>query len=337
MTTTFHPRLINDPFLDPGLFINFLFQRRAILFDLGDLSNLAARDILKTSHIFVTHTHMDHFIGFDTFLRLALGRQKEIRVYGPSGFMEKVESKLGAYTWNLIDNYENTLTFIVTEIKDGTAFTQTYKSTDRFKASGSFEETAFTGNLVREGSFSVDAVMLDHKIDCMGFCLTEDFSVNIIKEGLEKLDLPVGPWLREFKMAIHEGRDPAGEFRVDWQDSKGGRHQRSFCLGELSENIARITPGQKITYIVDMVGSEENIKKAIRLAKGSTRLFIEAGFLQEDAELARRKYHLTAAEAGLIGARAGVKEITPFHFSPRYCGRKEDIIEEVLSAFGSQG
>ena len=126
MRPSFHPRLINDPFSDPGLFIPCLFERRALLFDLGDLSNLSARDLLKVSHVFVTHTHMDHFIGFDTLLRLLLGRDKEIHIFGPSSFMKKVEAKLSAYTWNLIENYANILSINVTEISGGKGFMRRY-------------------------------------------------------------------------------------------------------------------------------------------------------------------------------------------------------------------
>jgi len=335
MKPSFHPRLVNDPFSDSGLFIPFLFERRALLFDLGDLSGLSARDLLKVSHVFVTHTHMDHFIGFDMLLRLLLGRDKEIHLFGPSGFIQNVEAKLSAYTWNLIENYDNTFSITVAEIQGEKSIIQSYSSRNRFKPAGAPQELPFKGNLLSEQSFSVDAVLLDHKIDCIGLSLKENFSINIIKEGLKELGLPVGPWLREFKRAIYESRDPAQTFRVVWQDKDRVTREEYFPLGELKERIARISPGQKITYITDIIGSPENMEKAVNLALESNHLFIEAPFLDKDRVVARTKYHLTAREAGLIASRARVKELTPFHFSPRYFGREKELIQEAMAAFQS--
>jgi ribonuclease Z len=335
MKPSFHPRLVNDSFSDPGLFIPFLFERRALLFDLGDLSGLSARDLLKVSHVFVTHTHMDHFIGFDTLLRLLLGRDKEIHLFGPSNFIQKVEAKLSAYTWNLIENYENTFSITVAEIQGEKTIIQSFSSRNRFEPAGGPQELPFEGNLLSEQSFSVDAVLLDHKIDCIGLSLKENFSINIIKEGLKELGLPVGPWLKEFKKAIYESRDPSQTFRVVWQDKDRATREKYFPLDELKEKIARISPGQRITYIADMIGTPENIEKAVNLALESNHLFIEAPFLDEDRDVAQRKYHLTAREAGLIGARARVKELTPFHFSPRYFGQEKELIDEAMTAFQS--
>ncbi len=335
MKPSFHPRLINDPFSDPGLFIPFLFKRRALLFDLGDLSRLSARDLLKVTHVFVTHTHMDHFIGFDTLLRLLIGRDKEIHLFGPTNFIQKVHAKLSAYNWNLIENYEDTLTIKVAEIQGQKVVRQSFTSRNRFEPAGDLRERPFDGNLLSEKSFSVDAAILDHKTDCIGLCLKENFSINIVTEGLKELGLPVGPWLREFKEAIYEGRDPAQTFRIAWQDKDMATREKYFALGELRKRISRISPGQKITYITDMIGSPENIEKAVNLALGSNHLFIESPFLHQERHVARRKYHLTAKEAGLIGARARVKELTPFHFSPRYFGRQKELIEEAMTAFRS--
>ncbi len=335
MRPSFHPRLINDPFSDPGLFVPFLFERRALLFDLGDLSNLSARDLLKVSHVFVTHTHMDHFIGFDTLLRLLLGRDKEIYLFGPSPFFQKVEAKLSGYTWNLIENYENILSINVTEITGGKGFIQRYESRNRFRHAEAPQEFTFDGNLLSEPSFSVDAALFDHKVDCLGLTLKENFSINIIKEGLRELELPVGPWLAEFKRAIYERYDPGQEFRVFWQDKDRKTGERYFTLDELKEKIARISPGQKITYITDIIGSPENIAKAVNLAMDSNHLFIEAPFLDNERDMARKKYHLTAKEAGLIAASARVKELTLFHFSPRYFNREKELFQEAMAAFRS--
>ena len=78
MTPLMHPELINDPFGDPGVYVDFLHDRRALLLDLGDLGAMSSRKLLRVTHAFVSHTHMDHFCGFDRLLRVLLGRPKRI-------------------------------------------------------------------------------------------------------------------------------------------------------------------------------------------------------------------------------------------------------------------
>ena len=331
---SFTARLVNPPFDDPGLFISFLYQRRAILFDLGDLHALSPRELLKVQYVFVTHTHMDHFVGFDTLLRVSLGREKELQLFGPEGFFERVEGKLAGYTWNLVDEYSYNLQLRVTEVDEERCRTRRYLCRQRFLRAGNEEEAPFTRILVKEPAFHIEAALLDHRIPCLGLSLIEEFSVNIDKEALKALGLPVGPWLTSFKKAVAEKKDPGHAFSVVWEEEGKILKEKTFPFGELAGKIARISPGQKVTYLTDLLGSPENLEKAVELARDADYLFLEAAFLDRDKETAKTKCHLTAKEAGTLARKAGVKQMTLFHFSPRYSELEEEIRKEAMEAFG---
>src|SRR5262252_5148293 len=113
------PKLVNGRTGDPALYIETLFEKRAILFDLGDITPLSPRNIQRLEHVFVSHAHIDHFVGFDRLLRLMVGRDKEIALYGPMDFVDHVHHKLQAYRWNLANRYMSDLTFVVTEVASG--------------------------------------------------------------------------------------------------------------------------------------------------------------------------------------------------------------------------
>ena len=333
MRPSFHPKLINDPFLDPGLFIPFLFEKRALLFDLGDLHALSSRDLLKVTHVFVTHTHMDHFVGFDTLLRIFLGREKEVHLFGPTDFLSHVEGKLASYTWNLVSEYPNNFGLRVTEIQKEKMLTKTYFCQDRFRSERPPAVAPFSGILLKEPSFHVEGLLLDHRTPCLGLNLVENFYVNINKEALQKMGLPVGPWLTHFKKALYEKRDLKSDFMVTWEERGKLIREKGFVLGDLADKIGKISPGQRIAYITDIIGSPDNYEKVVELAKGADHLFIEAAFLDRDRETAHKKYHLTAKEAGELAKKARVKQFTLFHFSPRYNLQEADIQREALEAF----
>ncbi|MFC1838667.1 ribonuclease Z [Thermodesulfobacteriota bacterium] len=333
MRPSLHPRLINDPFLDPGLYIPFLFDKRAVMFDLGELGILTPRDILKVSHIFVTHTHMDHFIGFDKLLRICLGRDKELHLFGPTGFFSQVEGKLRGYTWNLVNEYENNFILCVSEIHEDKLLTRKYICRKEFSYNGTESEKLSSGIIHKDPRFQVKGILLDHRTPCIGLSLNENFSVNINKEKLEKLGLDVGPWITRFKRAVYENSPDDLEFTVTWEEKGTIKREKKFPLGELTREIASISPGQKITYITDVIGTPENCKKIIDLAKNSDHLFIEAAFMNKDIKAARKKYHLTAGEAGELARKAEVKKLTLFHFSPRYSHMEEELVNEAMNSF----
>jgi ribonuclease Z len=333
MRPSFHPRLINGPFSDPGLFIPFLFEKRALLFDLGDLSPLTSKDILKIDQVFVSHTHMDHFIGFDMLLRIFLGREKVLHLYGPPGFFNRVEGRLSGYTWNLVREYENNFILKVTEVHENCTLTRIYPCREGFRHNETVSQESFSGALLKTPSFYIEVELLDHRVPCLGLALVENFYVNIVKEGLKRLGLEIGPWINEFKKALYDKRDLNEPFFVTWKEKENVIRKKSFILGDLASEIALISPGQKITYITDVIGSPENRSKILNLARGAEHLFIEAAFMDCDRETAEKKYHLTAKEAGKIAGEAGVKRFTLFHFSPRYSHKAEEMQKEAMDAF----
>ncbi|MCD6272785.1 MAG: ribonuclease Z [Deltaproteobacteria bacterium] len=326
MRPALHPRLINKPFDDPGLFISFLYEKRAILFDLGDISSLSAKDILKITHVFVTHTHMDHFIGFDRLLRLCLGREKRLYIYGPKGFFLNVEGKLAGYSWNLVNQYKNGLDLIVTEVHAEYTISREYRCKDGFIPKKKAEKSIFNGILLKEPGLFVHAKILDHKIPCIGLALNEQFHVNIMKDRVLQLGLETGPWLRKFKQALYTSKDSNSEIEVNTEGKK-------ISLKKLKKNIARITPGQKIVYITDVGFNKSNLGKIIELAGNADHLFIEAVFLENLQDIAKKKYHLTARQAGMIAGMANVKKLTLFHFSPRYQGEINLLYNEAKAAY----
>jgi ribonuclease Z len=329
MRPVFHPRLINGPFEDPGLFIPFQFQNRAILFDLGDLHALTPKELLKTTHGFVSHTHMDHFIGFDQLLRLMLGRPKTLHLFGPPGFQARVQGKLSAYTWNLVGKYNYPLKLRITEVSREHLSTLEYGCRDRFAPRSAPSIEAFDHVLYEEPAFRVSAVQLDHGIPCLGFALEERFHVNIRPEALRELGLSPGPWLTEFKQALYRKLPRSRLIEVDAARQDAGT---TYPLGVLADRIAVISPGQKISYVTDVGYNEANAEKICRLAADSDQLFIEAAFLEKDREVARAKHHLTARQAGLLAARARARQLFVFHFSPRYSRREPEIYREAADA-----
>jgi len=329
MRPSFHPRLINPPFDDPGLFIPFAYENRAILFDLGDLSLLSAKDILKVSDVFVTHTHMDHFIGFDQLLRIQVGRKKKLRMFGPEGFIENVSGKMGGYTWNLLENYDQPMTIEVSEVRTDRMYKQQYRSEECFRPFQPALEVPFSGILCTEPQFTVTGSILDHGIPCLGFSLNERFHVNIMKERLEALGFSVGPWLNRFKNALFNGRAPDTMFSVP----DGDEEDVAIPLGELSEKIASISRGMKIAYVADVAYHNTNARKIVDLAQGADHLFIESAFLDADEHLAAARHHLTSRQAGTLSKKAGVGRMSVFHFSPRYTGSGALLETEARTAF----
>ena len=329
MKPLFHSSLVNGPFDDPALYVEFMFQKRAILFDLGSIYQLSPRNLLKISHVFVTHTHMDHFIGFDHLIRLFLGRDQTLSIYGPPGIIESVQGRLSGYNWNLVGNYRYPFLLKVLEINEDHLKEAVLVCRKKFIPENPPKKIATSGGIIcMENQFLITAVALDHKIPSIAYLLKEQFHLNVNKEKLKRLGLDVGPWLSALKEAVYDSKSDNYIIKVPAKNDIV-----EYELGLLKKEILVTTPGQKIGYIVDCDYTPENQKKIVNLLKGIDFLYIEASFLDKDKERARETAHLTAREAGELAREAGVKELQVIHFSPKYSGNAKLLIEEAQKAF----
>lgn len=335
MTPSFSPHLVNDPFGDPGLFVEIRWSRRALLFDLGDTGSLSPTSLLRVQDIFLSHTHMDHFIGFDRLIRVALGRGKRLRFFGPPGLIANIEGKLRGYTWNLVDGYP--LVLEVREFHPDRITLAEFHAKDGFLCRPLPEvpaEHAGIFPVLQEPALSIRAVALNHRIPSLAFALEEPFHININKVRLHQAGLPVGSWLKDVKQCIWEGRPDSHVLHASLY-MEHRQETRTFTLGELKERFVTISRGQKIAYVVDCRYDTENERKIIDLCRDADTLFCEAPFLEQDREKAKSRYHLTANQAGVLGAQASVQQLVVFHFSPRYTGQGERIRQEARTAFMS--
>ncbi len=330
-----HCQLINGPLGDPVMYAEIMFERRALLFDIGDITVLAPRQLLRVSHVFVSHTHMDHFAGFDYLLRLLLGRNKTVALYGPSGFIDRVEHKLKAYTWNVVRSYAGNLVLEAYEVQDDSiVHCARFESRYAFQRQTMPDFRMHDNILASCGALRVRCSILDHGTPCLGFALEEPTHINIWKTRLDELDLNVGPWLLDLKRAVLD--DAPGATPIHALRRIGGRATAATLPLEALREVAQRVPGQRFAYIVDVRNHEENALRIEHLAFGADVLFIECRFLEADAVHAAQRNHLTAWQAGLLARRARVGRLVPCHFSPRYGGRSDALSKEAERAFRGQ-
>lgn len=328
MSTSLRPRLVNGRFGDPALFVEFSHERDAVLLDCGDLTALSARDLLRIRTLGISHMHMDHLIGFDRLLRVNIGREARIAVFGPPGLADRLGHKLQGYSWDLAERYETELVFDVAELL---ADERTRRC--RFRFSRAFAPEELAGGAARGGllletpRWRLSAAILEHHGPCLGFSLEEPVRINVWKSRLEERGFKTGAWLAKLKQAVREERPD--EMPIALPDGDVAP------LGSL-RGLVQSAPGGKIGYATDLRDTPANRAALQALCSGARILFIEASFRAADAQKADERAHLTTRAAGEIAKACRARAVEPFHFSPRYEGEEDALLEEVRTAFAGE-
>ena len=314
--------LINDKHEDPGIVVEIDSLGEYLLFDVGNIRRLDRHLIKKINKIFITHTHMDHFIGFDSLLRNKLGKEQTVEIFGISPLANNVHCKLQGYTWNLVE-YEPRLVFKLTQYNEGLLETFQYDIKKKFAKDFMSEKKAESDIIYENPFYRVRYAVLDHKIPVMGYSFEYKDRLLLKKDRIKELPLK-GREIGEFKQFLEDENNMGKEFII------GGK---PFRWEQLREQFSYIQKGMKISYITDVIFSEENVEKIISLVKGSDVLYCESVFLSKDKEQAYKVYHLTTDQTAFIAKEAEVKKLIVFHFSRRYGNNKEEILNEIKQIF----
>ncbi|HJU14889.1 MAG TPA: MBL fold metallo-hydrolase [Stellaceae bacterium] len=168
---------------------------------------------------------------------------------------------------------------------------------------------AAPGRVLSAADWHLDAFAVGHRGKAsLGYLFAAEHRRPLLPERLAALGVPSGPeraaLARGETIVLADGRRIRPEM-VQGGDSAGAR---LAIIGDAAETEALIAP-----------------------VRGADLLVIEATFLARDAELARQRRHLTAAEAARLARDAGVGALVLNHISGRY--RAEEIAAEAAAIF----
>ncbi len=325
MKSSFRANLVNGPFQDPALYVALRWQGDALLFDLGRIDRLSPGHCLRLTHVCVSHTHMDHFMGFDQLLRLTLPRDRELTFCGPPGLIDNVTGKLAGYSWNLTETYSFRIN--VVERHADRLCRASFRASTGFAREPQGDVVAAPHVLVEGQAFRIETTVLDHRIPCLAFRVSEPRHLNVRTDVLAANGWEPGPWLSRLKAALRDGRDD------EPISIRGAGGTVELAAGELAKALIVDQPGQRIAYVVDTRFDPENASRIVALARDADLFYCEARFLDADRDEADKRHHLTARHAGFLARAAGVRRLEVFHFSPRYQGMAQAFQVEAQAEF----
>ena len=157
--------------------------------------------------------------------------------------------------------------------------------------------------------FTITAFPVDHRgSSSLGYRFEERSRRPFLPEKAEEYQIPPGPWRRDLVNGL----------TVTLPD--GRKIEPDQVLGESRQGTSLV-----------VVGDTGNPDKLLPYVKDTDALVIEATYIQQEEDLAKRFDHLTAAQAATLAKNANVKELFLTHLSRRY--RERDVFDEARVIF----
>jgi ribonuclease Z len=165
------------------------------------------------------------------------------------------------------------------------------------------------GALMEDDSFELGVFPVSHRgPGCFGFTFREKEKRPFLADQAEALGVPAGPV--RARLVRGESITLADGTIITPDD----------VLGEPAG-------GAKLVFVGD-AGSTEGLAP---VARDADALVIEATYLAEETDMARKFGHMTAAQAARLAAEAGVRQLILTHISRRYS--EKQVLEEACRIF----
>ncbi|SHI43425.1 ribonuclease Z [Malonomonas rubra DSM 5091] len=323
LVPTFFSGLLDDPIL----LLRIRPTGHHLMFDCGQVHHLAKRTFTHLDAIFISHAHMDHWMGIDSVVRQLIAADKTVDIYGPPGIADKFEHRLRGYDWNLAEDYWSS--FRVHEIYpqrlDRTLFSGP-DSFDRIPLDPSTRE----GEVVYGNKYlEVCADSCDHRVESVIYRINERPVYLIDDTKLDELKLKPGAWLGKLKSCFLHQRDFPAELKLTQID---GEDEREIVVSDVPGLVRKLSKPQtshSIGYISDTGFTPENKEKILRLMQDVDLLICECTFLREAKDRARTSWHLCTDDVNELLAALQPAYFLPMHLSRSYSRRSEELYREL--------
>ena len=163
--------------------------------------------------------------------------------------------------------------------------------------------------ILEDKKFSLTAFPVQHRgPGCFGFLFEEKPRRPFLAEKAEALGVPFGPERAQLvagdSLTLADGR-----------------------IIEPDEVLGELIPGTKYVHVGD-VGRTDTL---LEICQDADALVIEATYTEEEAEMAGKFGHLTAAQAARLAKEANINTLILTHISRRHTGR--EIRQEAQAIF----
>jgi len=277
----------------------------------GDARNWTVKEVQNANAVFISHTHIDHFVNFDNVIRHQIGIQRRVVICGPKEIATQVQAKLKSYTWNLIEKgaivYEIREMLSENEIKVVELEPPFWELVEKNRLKSNV--------LFQEKGFVVTGILLDHKTPTLAYKFQEQ---DTIKIDLQASSFRGGKWVKILKEAF-ERNDSERSITIE---------DKTYLAKDLF-HLLHVQKGDSLGVIMDHAANSDNHAKIIQHFSHCQKVFIESFYKNEDQAFATTNYHSYAAMSGKIMREAKVLNPVPVHFSRKYGTEKiEALVKE---------